>query len=90
MNESQKQEKQLIEDAVASGIRKAFLEIGIDTSNPHSIKEAQKNMAYLSSARKGSEEMGKHVKRAAIGVFVFSTLYGLWVGFQQLIHTPVK
>lgn len=87
MNESERIESDLIEKAVTKGIKRALSEIGVETSNP---QEMQKDLAHLRAMRKGSEETAKHVKRAAIGVFVFSMLYGLWVGVQQLVHVPVK
>lgn len=84
------QESKLIEDAVANGVRRAFLEIGIDTSDARSVKEMQRDMAHLRNIRKGSEAIARHSKLYIVTVAILAVGYGLWAGVQQLLHAPVK
>lgn len=71
----------IAEVAAEKGIQKAFLAIGIDTSDPEAIIKMQADFAHLRTWRESTEAVKRKAYLTAVGVLVAGGLGYLLVAF---------
>ena len=69
------------QEIIRRTVRETLGGLGFDMSEPN---ELQADMYYLRRIRRGSEEMGKTVRRAALTMMVTTGLYLLWEAVKQV------
>jgi len=77
--------KRIAEEAAEQAVKKTLLALGIDTTKPEAILEAQKDMQHLRAWRTSVDTIKTKGILAAITVIVTGTLGVLWLGFTEII-----
>lgn len=75
--------REVAHEAAKEAVRETFKPLGVDIDNADSYSEFTDDMRYLRRQRKGSEELGKWVRRSAVWVAIPAVLYALWEGFRH-------
>ena len=75
------------EAAATSTVNETFTRLGMPIDGSGDIKGMQEDMSYLRKTRTGSEEMKKHIKKVAIGVFVLGLCTVIWQNFADVLLT---
>ncbi len=68
----------IAKEAGREGAREVLVLLGVDVDNP---RETQQDFAHLHRQRLASEEVGKHVRKATIGVVVAGVLGAVYMAF---------
>ncbi len=71
------------QDIIRRSVRETLVSIGFDISEP---SEIQADMYYLRRMRRGSEEMSKTIRRAALTLMVTTGLYLLWEAVKNSVR----
>lgn len=74
--------RRLAEQVADRAVNRTLSALGIDL---RSVQDVQADLHWLRSARRGSEEMGRYVKRSAIGVVVPFAIWLLYEGIRNYL-----
>lgn len=79
---SQKEIQAIAKCAAKEATQDLLLAMGIDSSSPQAIKEAQADSLFLRRQRIASEQLGRHAKKVLIGALVLGALGAVWAGIK--------
>ena len=82
--------REIIETAVRKGgeaaankaVQQTFLTLGIDISQPDSVKEVQQDFMHLRTRRQAHESISKTARKATVGVVVTTVVGGFIAGLM--------
>ncbi len=75
----------IAKEGAHEGVREAFMHFGVDITDADSVKAFQADLHFLGRQRKGAEEAGRWIRRAALGAFVSGLLWVLWEGLKHAL-----
>lgn len=77
--------EQEVRQIVRETVHETLTTLGLDVADPEAVLAAQADFAYLRRSRRGAEEIGKWIRRGAIGVAVTGFAALLWEGFKAAL-----
>lgn len=86
MKMDQGQERLLIKEATHEAVVEVLLALGVDISDPESVRQMQQDMHWVRRGRQASENMPNTLRKAGIGVAATVLAYILWDG----VHTYIE
>lgn len=84
MNEQQ--ERLAIKEATHEAMVDVLLALGVDISDPEAVKQMQKDMHWVRSGRRASENMPLYIKRAGLGILSTVLVYVIWAGISPFFR----
>ncbi len=75
-------EKEVLKECARHAVHETFLYLGVDVEKREEVKDLQLDLTWLRTARESGAEVGKMLKKAAIGSIVAGTLIAIWIGIK--------
>lgn len=81
----EQRDHQAIKAATHEAVVEVLLALGVDISDPHAIRQMQKDMHWLRRGRTASENMPQTMRKAGFTVLAMVAAYMLWDWVQHSI-----
>jgi len=78
-------QREIAMEAARATVQQMFRELGYDTRDVESVRELQRDLAWVRDARHKGEQVGDYIRKATIWTLVGAALVAVWFGIETKV-----